>query len=235
MTPLDRLPDRARLRLRVLAWRARRPLAALCVGLAVLLAIDQVRPPQPPTAAVPVAARDLPAGTELTARDVVERVLPVDLVPAALLERVGQESPIAHGERLAVAVPAGLPLVPDLLVDDSATGPPGTVVVPVRFADSGVADVLRPGMRVDVVGSPLLDGDEPVRLAHGAVVLSRPDAVSHDTSGSDGSAGGSAGGGLFGGGATDDDPPVLLAVTPDESVSLSGAAGSRSLGAVIVG
>jgi hypothetical protein len=40
---------------------------------------------------------------------------------------------------------------------------------------------------------------------------------------------------LFGGGeATTESAPVLLAVTPEESVELGGATGSRVLGAVIV-
>lgn len=218
----DLIPEALRQRLRVVAWRARRPLAALCAGLAALVAVDLARPDEPPTARVLVAARDLALGTELTEDDVV-----LDDVPAALLPAGLGAPPDVLGRRLAVPVPAGLPVVVELLVDDATTGPPGTVVVPVRFADAGVAAVLRPGMRVDVVAAALVEGSEPVRLARAAVVLARP---------GDGGSAAEDDGGLLGGSVTSTDAaPVLLAVTPDESVELGGATGSRVLGAVIVG
>jgi Flp pilus assembly protein CpaB len=228
MSLTDRIPLTTRRRLRVLAWRARRPVAALCAGLAVLLAVERVRPPDPPTLDVAVAARDLPPGTALTDADVELREVPEAITP----EPLRQGGTDLAGRRTAVAVPEGLPLVAALLADESATGPPGTVVVPVRFADAGVAGVLRPGMRVDVVASAVVDGAEPVRLASGAVVLAGTgDAADAEDDGS-----GSDGGGLIGGGGTvADDEPVLLAVTPEESVHLGGATGSRVLGAVIVG
>ncbi|RMI03585.1 SAF domain-containing protein [Cellulomonas triticagri] len=259
--PPHPLPDAARRRLRRLAWRARRPLAAVCAGIAVLLAVQQLRPPGPPTVVVLVAARDLPAGTTLTERDVEERTVAVALVPPALVARGHDEAtgstggggatdrasaeagttsapdgdaPAAHlpgavpllGRRAAVDVPAGLPLVPGLLVATDADPPAGTVVVPVRFADPGVAAVLRPGVRVDVVAAPLTDGAEPERVAQGATVLARPAATPPEGSGDDTAALARSG---------DEDVPVLLAVTPDESVHLGGSAGSRVLGAVIVG
>lgn len=226
---MDPLPEPVRRRLRVISWRARRPLAALCAALAALVAVDLARPVEPPTAHVLVAARDLAPGAELTDADVTLDAVPVALLPAGL---AAPEDVL--GRRLAVPVPAGLPLVTELLVDDATTGPPGTVVVPVRFADSGVAAVLRPGMLVDVVAAALLDGAEPVRLARGAVVLAQPGAGSAGA----GSAEAADGGGLFGGGgdgAAVEAAPVLLAVTPEESVELGGATGSRVLGAVIVG
>jgi hypothetical protein len=45
-----------------------------------------------------------------------------------------------------------------------ATGNPDAVAVPVRLTDAAVADLLRPGSRVDVVG-------EPAVLANDAVVV----------------------------------------------------------------
>lgn len=223
--PLDPFPDPVRYRLRVLTWRARRPLAALCAGLAALVAVHLARPAELPTAHVLVAARDLALGAELTDDDVVLDAVPVALLPPGL---AAPEDVL--GRRLAVPVPAGLPLVAELLVDDATTGPPGTVVVPVRFADTGIAGVLRPGMRVDVVAAAVLDGAEPVRLAREAVVLARPGGGADEATDAEG-------GGLLGtgGGSTAGSAPVLLAVTPDESVELGGATGSRVLGAVIVG
>ena|GEM_PF-212695 len=277
----DPLPEAVRRRLRLLAWRARRPLAALCGGLAALVAVGLLRPADPPTARVPVAARDLALGTVLAPGDVRLAEVPRALLPAGLVAGLADDGgsggepggdagagtgadaggdtgaggdgsaagdggaagagddgagagsagaaavEVLAGRRLAVAVPAGLPLVAGLLVDDTATGPPGTVVVPVRFADAGVADVLAPGMRVDVVAAALHEGDEATRLARAAVVLARPGGDADD---------GGSGGGLLGGGATTtDSTPVLLAVDPEESVALSGAAASRVLSAVIVG
>ncbi|WP_158372561.1 SAF domain-containing protein [Cellulosimicrobium cellulans] len=261
----DPLPETVRRRLRLIGWRARRPVAALCAGLAVLVAVGLVRPADPPTARIPVAARALAVGAVLSAGDVRLAEVPLALVPAGAADAVDHPDPSdgpalpdrpgtsdgpaptdgpapSHGpdprtgagtgdltgRRLAVAVPAGLPLVPELLVDEAATGPPGTVVVPVRFADAGVADVLAPGMRVDVVAAALHDGDDAARLARAAVVLARPRGDVDHGSGS--------GGGLLGGGtATTESPPVLLAVAPEDAVALSGAAASRVLSAVIVG
>ena len=272
----DPLPATTRRRLRLLAWRARRPVAALCAGLAALVAVGLLRPADPPSARVPVAARDLALGSVLAPEDVRLAEVPLALLPAGLADEwsvtgsdadagsaadgraaggraaggraaddgadaagaavggagdAGPTRPSAvaalTGRRLAVAVPAGLPLVAGLLVDDAAAGPAGTVVVPVRFADAGVADVLVPGMRVDVVAAALHDGDEATRLARGAVVLARPGRDDPDPG---------PGGGLLGGGTTStESTPVLLAVDPDESVALSGAAASRVLSAVIVG
>lgn len=217
----DRLPATARRRLRVLGWRARRPLAALCAGLAVLLVVERVRPPDPPTRTLTVAARDLAAGATLGDDDVALRPVPLADVPA-----VPDEGPDPVGRRLAVPVPAGLVLAPGLFVAEDAAPPDGTVVVPVRFADAGVAGVLRPGMRVDVVAAAAHDGAEPERVARAATVLAGPDAADAPD----------AGGGLLGGDAGPDPPgPVLLAVTPEESVQLGGAAASRVLSAVIVG
>jgi Flp pilus assembly protein CpaB len=294
---LPSLPESTRRRLRVLTWRTRRPLAALCAGLAVLLAVERLRPPDPPVVEVVVAARDLALGTELRAADLVRRAVPAALVPDGMRgagpetthgpgsdgargvgddgardvldDRVGDvhddevrdvrddEAPAAGhdavhdpesgrlrdpaapgarsqdaelaalvGRRLAVPVPAGLVLVPELLVPVEAVPPAGTVVVPVRFGDAGVAAVLRPGTLVDVVAAGVHDGEEPARLARGATVLPTPARADTDT----------AGGGLLGGPApAEDDAPVLLAVTPDESVRLGAAGSSRVLGAVIVG
>jgi hypothetical protein len=84
-------------------------------------------------------------------------------------------------------------------------------------------------MRIDVVAAALHEGDEATRLARSAVVLARPGGEADD-------GGSRSGGGLLGGGATTtDSTPVLLAVDPEESVALSGAAASRVLSAVIVG
>lgn len=219
---MPRLSPDLTVRLRVLAWRARPLAAAACAGLAVTAAVERWRPPDPPTTAVLVAARDLALGATVAADDLAERAVPVADTPMG----AGHDLGALVGRRLGVAVPSGLPIVPELLVDDATTGPPGTVVVPVRFADPAVADLLAPGTTVDVVAAGTIDGQQPRRVAGGALVLARP------VRGDDGASGT---GGLLGGSGTDDDVPVLLAVAPEEAVALSGAGSTTVFGAVIVG
>ncbi|QZN86285.1 SAF domain-containing protein [Cellulomonas sp. C5510] len=233
MAVTERIPPRARRALRLLAWRARRPLAAVCAALAVVSVVERVRPPDPPTVEVPVAARDLEAGAVLRPQDV--RLQPV---PPALVPRDGpRRSGDVTGRPLLVAVPQGLPIVPELLTDETAVPPEGTVVVPVRFADAGVAALLRPGVLVDVVAAPVREGDEPERLARGAVVLAPAGSGAGDAPGTAAadSPGPAAdrGGGLLGTSAADG--PVLLAVGPEDALGLGASASSRVLGAVIVG
>ena len=70
---------RARLRraVRRTVLARRRPLAALCAGVAVLAGVHAARPAEPePTVAVPVAAHDLDSGTVLSAGDLSARRLP---------------------------------------------------------------------------------------------------------------------------------------------------------------
>ncbi|HEY0186904.1 MAG TPA: SAF domain-containing protein [Cellulomonas sp.] len=258
--------------LRVVLWRLRLPLAALCAGLAVTAVVARLTPAAPATVRVAVAARTLAAGTVLAAGDIAVRDVPVALVPTALVPSAllptaqqpatgptasgavsdaPEPQPIDDlvGGRLAVDAPAGLPLVPGLLVDAAAEPPPGTVVVPVRFADPALTALLAPGTRVDVVVSSAVDGVPPEQVARSAVVLARtgsaatgagPTAADGAGSGIGSGAGsGSADGTTDGSGAGSadgtDDGPVLLAVTPDEAVALSGAAASGVLSAVLVG
>lgn len=200
-------------RARLLLWRLRRPAAAVLTAGAAALTVQAVRSPGPPTTPVLVAARDLPAGTALAAEDLDLRALPTATLPAG-----SSADPTALiGARTAVALPTGLPVVPSLLTDTLATGPPGTVVVPVRFADDATAVLLTPGRRIDVVSAPL--GAVPTTVATGALVLTAADP------GSDG--------GLLGG-AGDGAGPLLLAVDPAEAVQLSAASASSGLSAILV-
>lgn len=134
--------------------RARIGAALLLAALALLDAV--VRPPRPPTAesaggtTVPIAARDLAGGSVLAATDVALAHLPASAVPAGVLP----SATAAVGRTLAGAVRRGEPLTDARVVGPSLArlaGGPGTVAVPVRLADPGVARLLRPGDRVDVV------------------------------------------------------------------------------------
>ncbi len=146
-SPAPRAPTS--LRLRVLLWRLRLPVSAVLLGLAVAVAVGRLSPPAPVTERVAVTTRPLAAGHVLTTDDLAVTDVAAGVLPAAA--RADPEELVGAG--LAVDVPAGLPLVVPLLAPAVATGPPGTVVAPVRFADAGVAGLLAPGTRVDVLAT----------------------------------------------------------------------------------
>lgn len=205
--------------LRLLLWRARLPVAALLVGCACAVVVGAVRPAPPATAPVLVLDRDVAAGERLTPADVRLAHVPVELVPTGSV-RSTDDLPDAT---LAVPAPPGLPVVAGLFTPSSVHGPPGTVVVPVRFADPDVAAMLTPGTVVDVLasGDGLGGGEGAGRVvARGALVLAGPADDAADGGGTD-----ALGGGLLGGDADEAPPLVLLAVSPGESVTLAGSSG----------
>jgi Flp pilus assembly protein CpaB len=151
-------------------WRrvvlVRRFAAAALAGLAVVLALV----PHPRTAgiAVAVVAVEISAGATVRAADLAVHEWPAELVPAGALHDPGD----AVGRVLIGAARAGEPLTDVRLVGAGAAtgaGPEGAAV-PIRLADAGVAALLVPGSRVDVV---TVGGrsDQPVALASDATVL----------------------------------------------------------------
>ena len=150
-------------------WRRVAILRRTAAGLLCLLALLLALVPRagPAGAQVVVAAADLPAGATVTAADVAVRSWPADLVPAGAV----QDAAAVEGRILVGAARAGEALTDVRLV---AAGPasPGSdeAAVPVRLADSGVAPLLTPGRRVDVVTLGA-STDDPVVLAAGAQVL----------------------------------------------------------------
>ena len=150
---------------RALAAR-RRPVAALLAGLAVLCGLSALRPPGPPTVPVLAAARDLEAGAALTLDDLRPVALPADAVPAGALE----PGAAVLGRLVAGPVRRGEPLTDVRLVGPSllAALAPGSVAVPVRFADGGAVALLRAGDRIDVLAA---DGDAYAAVAAGDTAL----------------------------------------------------------------
>jgi pilus assembly protein CpaB len=213
--PLARRRRSLREAWRGVLWRGRFVVAAFGVALTAWAALEELRPEPPRTTPVVVAARDLAAGTPITAAD-----LRVARVPGALgLEAVTDDAAALVGQATAVPVPAGLPVVPGLLATGDVAGPEGTVVAAVRLADPAVAALLPPGTRIDLVAAtPESAG---VVVASRALVLPVPAAA------------GDRGWGAVGTGG-DDAPPVLVAVTPEEATDLAGAAASSVLSAVVV-
>jgi Flp pilus assembly protein CpaB len=140
---------RARLRRsgRRLLLARRRPLAALCAGVAVVGGVHAARPTPPPTVAVTVAARDLPAGSILTRDDLAVRRFPTADAPAG-------SGPAAVGRTLAAPVREGEAVTDVRLVSPSlVSGFPDRVAMPVRIADADAAGLLRAGDHIDLLAA----------------------------------------------------------------------------------
>jgi pilus assembly protein CpaB len=152
-------------------WLAMRRIAALVLVLAAaVLAVRPARRGADPTVPVLVAARDLPPGMTLRASDVTVSRQPPSARPASALTAPSQVT----GRVLASATTAGEPLTRARLVGPEnsrlAAGDPNAAAVPFRLADPAVADLLTPGVRVDVV-TVAPSSTDPVVLATNATVL----------------------------------------------------------------
>lgn len=152
--------------------RRRRLIAALLLGGAAAVAVRSVAPPEPATAALLVAARDLPAGQALRPGDLVTMRVPPAAVPTGTAE-----DPV--GRRLAAPLRAGEPVTDVRLVgpDLGAAQPAGTSTVPVRLTDAGQVALLTPGDRITLLGTDPQAGATRV-LAREATVLAVPDPAS---------------------------------------------------------
>jgi len=159
--------DRARGRRRVALVRAvarlagwpRRVVAASLLLTAVLVALrpdDATRSAADPPPGVPVVVvtRDLPAGATLSTRDLRTVPLPPGAVPAGAARQVRS----VLGRVVAGPVRSGEPVTDARLVGPGLTaglGPQESAAVPVRLADPQAAALVRPGDRVDVLGTPV--------------------------------------------------------------------------------
>jgi pilus assembly protein CpaB len=160
-------------------WR--RLTALALVLLAAALAVRPTEHAETPTVPMLVAARDLPPGTTLRATDVTLSHLPEPLRPPAALTSPTQTT----GRVLASATTTGEPLTNARLVGKEnsrlATGDPSAAAVPFRLADPAVADLLTPGVRVDVLTVSPANTD-PVVLATNATVLTIRRHATEDSS-----------------------------------------------------
>lgn len=162
-----RRPARAWTSLRRAVLARRRLLAALLVGVAVLAGLQATAAPPPPTEAVHVAARDLPAGTVLAASDLTEAAYAPGTTPSGLADD-------AVGRTLAAPLRRGEAVTDVRLVGPALTeGHPGLVAVPVRLPDAGMAALLRVGDVVDLVAADP-QGGEPALVAADVPVLALP-------------------------------------------------------------
>jgi Flp pilus assembly protein CpaB len=146
----------------------RRPLAALLAAAAVVAALHQVRPPAPEVQVVLAAARDLPAGTRLTGRDLRRIELARGTAPAGLATH-----PV--GRTLASPVRAGEPVTDVRLVGPAlAAAYPGDAVMPVRLPDAGMAGLLSVGDVIDLVAADP-QGTDAVLVAGDVRVVALPE------------------------------------------------------------
>jgi Flp pilus assembly protein CpaB len=159
------------LRRRVLARR--RPLAAACAAVAVLVGLRVGAGPPPPTVAVPVAVRDLPAGVVVGPSDLTTAAFAPGTEPSGL-----PDDPV--GRVLAAPVGAGEPVTDVRLVGAGlAEAHPDLTVMPVRLPDAGVVSLLRPGDRIDLLAADPGSG-EATPVADDVLVLAVP-AAEDDT------------------------------------------------------
>ncbi|MGJ6980773.1 SAF domain-containing protein [Aestuariimicrobium soli] len=128
-----------------LRWH-RRTLAALVAGLAVLGALSVLRPPDPVTAPVVVAAHDLSPGTRLAAADLRIAHVPPEFIPAG--------APTTTDEVIGLVLVVPLPgrsVVTTAVTLGTRQTRPGEVLVPFRLSDPSVAALLKVGDLVNVV------------------------------------------------------------------------------------
>ncbi|HEU0289012.1 MAG TPA: SAF domain-containing protein [Nocardioidaceae bacterium] len=158
--------------LRRALYARRRLLAGIFAALAVVAAIQAVRPAPPPTRVVLTAATDLRAGQVLSPEDVVLVETAPELIPDGALDP--SEPPF--GRTLAGPVRAGEPLTDVRLVQGEllAGFEPGTVLATVRVFDPAAVVHLEPGDQVDVVGSDPRGSSTASVIAPDATVVIPP-------------------------------------------------------------
>ena len=162
--------------LRRAVLRRRRTLAALCVAAAVATGVHATTAPPPPTTTVLAAARDLPAGSAVGSDDVVPVEFAPDSVPAGAVS-----DPVGH--TLAAPLRRGEPVTDVRLVGgDLAAAHPELTTLPVRFPDAGLAGLLAPGDRIDLVATDPQRGGARV-VAGDVLVLAAPARASEDSAG----------------------------------------------------
>jgi Flp pilus assembly protein CpaB len=200
--------------------RHRRVIAAALAGLAVIAATDAAVAAASSTAdevTVLAAAHDIASGTELTASDIEQVVLPASAVPDGTL----RDQTAVVGRTTAGALRRGEPLT-DVRIDDGPLRTPeaGLVAAPVRLADAQAAALLRPGEHIDVLAASTSATDPPdaaTVVASDVRVLdvTTPPATANADS-------------------FDEGALVVLATTPVQARALAQAQVSARLSAVVV-
>ncbi|WP_018158183.1 SAF domain-containing protein [Demetria terragena] len=138
--------------------RLRRLLAAVLVGAAVVVGLSAMRPAAPATVQVLVAARDLPAGAEITSDDLTRVQWPTLAVPT---DRLSTRQVV--GRRALGPIRSGAPVTATRLIERrTLPATDGDVVVSMPLSDPSLTQVLRVGDQVDVLAPT---GAAPARSA----------------------------------------------------------------------
>lgn len=194
---------------RAVSWH-RRGLAAVLAAASVLALYSALRPSTADQVPVLVASRSIAAGQTADAGSLRIASVPRAVVPDQALTALDQ----AVGR----TVTAGL--TPNSILTDRDVLTPtrsadGTVVVPVRITDTGVAALLQPGDRVDLFARSdgTTDPGRDARLASGAVVVTVTQPADGPVAGV--------------GGGTGDGALVLVRVGPSVAERLAKAPSSN--------
>ncbi|WP_426996503.1 Flp pilus assembly protein CpaB [Pseudarthrobacter sp. N5] len=201
--------------------RNRRLAVALLLCTAAGIAVHQLTPAPANTVTALAAVRDLPAGTALTATDVV----PVSIPPGMQTAGSFTDSAAVQGKQLAAPLRKG-----QLLSDAQLLGPgllsgtpPGSAAVPLRMADPSSVQLVSPGQLVNVImtsGNGYDQHSPSEVLASGVPVLWTS------------SQGGKTGPWL---GTAETDGLVVVAASPEQASRLAGASTQGKLFFVLVG
>ena len=127
----------------------RRTLAAVFAFLAVLTGLIALRPPEGESVEVLVAARGLPAGTVVASHDLVRVKLPPDATPDHALTDDAE----AVGRTLAGPLDRGAPVTRASLASPERLSRPGHLVISLPLPNDGIAALVRPGVRLDLIAS----------------------------------------------------------------------------------
>jgi pilus assembly protein CpaB len=209
--------------------RHRRWVSAGFLGIGVAITVSTLAPRPTPGEYVVTAARDLQPGASLTASDLRQVRFSTAQLPAGAITRPGT----AIGHRLGSAMRRGEPLT-DVRLDDAGTlASPGhgLVATPIRLADTRAAQLLQPGMRIDVLAASSSSTLDSVGagVAPATVVASDVTVVAVPTSSASGPSAN----------AIDpldqDGALVVLATTPAQARVLAQAQVSDRLSAVSLG
>jgi pilus assembly protein CpaB len=141
----------------------------LATVAAVLAGVSAAAPEGPAMISVVKAKSRLPAGTVVSASDLVlDRVAASDIPEGVLTD------PLALvGKTLAAPVAENQMMTPLAATDARTSVPPGHVIAPLRLADTALAALLRPGDLVDVIAADPQAGQAAV-VAAGARVITIP-------------------------------------------------------------
>ncbi|GAC1598858.1 MAG: hypothetical protein NVS3B6_07590 [Pseudarthrobacter sp.] len=210
-------------RRRLVSWlsRNRRLAIALLLCIAAGITVHQLTPPPADTATTLAAARDLPAGTALTAPDLARVKVPPHLVSDGSIADPSH----ATGKQLAAPLRKG-----QLLTDSQLLGPglltgtpPSSAAVPLRMADPSSIQLVSPGQLVNVVltGANGYDQNSPSEVLASSVPVLW-------TSGQGGKTGQWLGTG-------ETDGLIVVAASPEQAARLAGASTKGKLFFVLVG